>query len=191
MAARKRLVVAWLAGALLIYVWGALSHMVLLKGAGFPRMPDEQRVVTALQGSIQMDGLYLFPSPDFSGRATPEEAVAWERRFRAGPTGMIVYHPAGSSPVSGQKLAIQLFGDMIAAAIAVHLVRRMRGGVWANALTVGLLGVFAIASVATIFWNWYGFPIAFFAAQCIDMIVAWSLTGVAIAAIVTGQRGSS
>ena len=191
MVTRRRLVVAWLAGTLLIYVWGALSHMVLLKGAGFSRMPDEQRVVTALQGSIETDGLYLFPSPDFSGRATPEEAEAWERRFLAGPTGMIVYHPAGSSPVSGKKLAVQLLADMIAAAIAVHLIRRMRGRLWANALTVGLLGVFAIASVATVFWNWYGFPLAFFAAQCIDMIVGWSLTGVAIAAISTGQRESS
>jgi hypothetical protein len=191
MTTRKRLVVAWLAGTLLIYVWGALSHMVLLEGAGFSRLPDEQRVVTALQGSLETDGLYLFPSPDFSGRATPEETAAWERRFLAGPTGMIVYHPAGSAPVSGRKLALQLLADMIAAAIAVHLIHRMRGQLWANALTVGLLGVFAIASVATIFWNWYGFPHAFFVAQCIDMIVGWSLTGVAMAAIVTGRRESS
>jgi hypothetical protein len=191
MAARRRLLVAWLAGTLLIYVWGALSHMVLLKGAGFSRMPDEGRIVAALRGSLETDGLYLFPSPDFSGRATPEETAAWERRFHAGPTGMIIYHPAGGSPVSGQKLAIQLLADMIAAAIAVHVIQRMRGNVWANGFTVGLLGVFAIASVATIFWNWYGFPKAFFVAQCIDMIVGWSLTGVAIAAIVAGRRASS
>jgi hypothetical protein len=188
MATRRRLLVAWLAGTLSIYVWGALSHMVLQKGAGFSRIPDEQRVVTTLQGSLAADGLYFFPGPDFSGRATPEETAAWERRFLAGPTGMIVYHPAGSLPVSGRKLVVQLLADMIAAAVAVHVARRMRGNVWANALGVGLLGVFAIASVATIYWNWYGFPQAFFVAQCIDMIAGWSLTGVAIAAIVTGRR---
>src|SRR5258708_10195812 len=104
---------------------------------------------------------------------------------------MIVYHPASISRVSGRKLAWQLLADMIAAAIAVRLVRRSRGGVWASALTVGLLGVFAIASVATIFWNWYGFPHAFFVAQCVDMIVGWSLTGVVITAIVTGRGASS
>jgi hypothetical protein len=190
MATQKRFVVAWLAATLLIYVWGALSHMVLLKGAGFSRMPDEQRVVTALQGSLEADGLYLFPSPDFSGRATPDETQAWERRFLAGPTGMIVYHPAGSVPVSGRKLALQLLADMIAAAIAVQVIHRMRGHLWVNAMTVGLLGVFAIASVATIFWNWYGLPSAFFVAQCIDIVVGWSVTGVAIALIVT-ERGES
>jgi hypothetical protein len=182
-ATRRRLLVAWLAGTLLIYVWGALSHMVLMKGAGFSRMPDEQRVVTALQGSLEADGLYLFPGPDFSGSATPEETADWERRFLAGPTGMIVYHPAGSSAVSGRKLGVQLLADMIAAAIAVLLGQRARGSVLRRASTVGLLGVFAVASVATIFWNWYGFPHAFFVAQCVDMIVGWSLTGVAIAAI--------
>ncbi len=176
---------------MLIYVWGALSHMLLLKGAGFSRMPDEQRVVTALQASLQTDGLYLFPSPDFSGYATPEETQAWERRFLAGPTGMIVYHPAGSAPVSGRKLAVQLLADLVAAAIAVHLVHRARGPVWARAMKVGLLGVFAIASVATIFWNWYGFPDAFFAAQCIDMIVGWSVTGVVIAAILNVREAAA
>src|SRR4051812_25480302 len=109
----------------MIYVWGALSHMVLLKGAGFSRMPDEQRVVSALHGSLEADGLYLFPSPDFSGSATSDETAAWERRFLDGPTGMIVYHPAGSSPVSGGKLVIQLLADLIAAGIVVHLIQRM------------------------------------------------------------------
>jgi hypothetical protein len=187
MATSKRLVIAWLAATLLIYVWGALSHMVLLKGAGFSQIPDDQRFATALQGLLPADGLYAFPSPDFSGRATPEETAAWERRFLAGPTGLIVYHPAGSSPVSGRKLALQLLADMIAAAIAVYLVSRLRGRGWEKALTVGLLGVFAIASVATIFWNWYGFPHAFFVAQCVDLIVGWSITGVAIAAIMTAR----
>jgi hypothetical protein len=183
-ASRKRLVAAWLAGTLLIYAWGALSHMVLLKGAGFSPMPDEPRIVTALQGSLEADGLYLFPGPDFSGRASTEETAAWERRFLAGPTGMIVYHPAGSSPVSGRKLALQLLADLVASAIAVRMIQRMRGSAWERASTVGLLGVFAVASVATIFWNWYGFPLGFFEAQCVDMIVGWSLTGAAMAAIV-------
>jgi hypothetical protein len=97
---------------------------------------------------------------------------------------MIVYHPAGSSPVSGRKLALQLLADLVASAIAVRMIQRMRGSAWERASTVGLLGVFAVASVATIFWNWYGFPLGFFEAQCVDMIVGWSLTGAAMAAIV-------
>jgi hypothetical protein len=191
MATRKRLVVAWLAGTLLIYLWGAFSHMVLLKGAGFSRTPDDRRVVTALQGLLDSDGLYFFPSPDFSGRASPEETATFERRFLAGPTGMILYHPAGSSPVSSRKLAVQLLADMIATAIVVHLIRRMRGSALANASTIGLLGVFAVASVAAIFWNWYGFPNAFFVAQCVDVIGGWSLTGVAMAMIVTTRHAPS
>jgi hypothetical protein len=183
-------VVAWLVGTLSIYAWGALSHLVLLKGSGFSRMPDEQSAIKALQGLLDKDGLYFFPSPDFSGRATREETAAFERRFLAGPTGMIVYHPAGSSPVSGRKLAVQFLGDTVAAAIAVFVIVRTGGGIWAGASTVGLLGVFAVASVATIYWNWYGFPDAFFVAQCTDVIVGWSLTGLAIAAIVGGRRAS-
>lgn len=187
MTSKRRLVLAWLAGTLTIFVWGGLAHMVLMRGVGFSAVRDEDALVVALQGALHADGLYAFPSPDFSGHASDEETQAWERRFRAGPTGFIVYHPSGSSPVSMRKLVMQLLADMIAAAVAMLVVARMRGAAWARAAVVGLLGMFACASVATIYWNWYGYPHAFFVAQCVDMIVGWSLAGAAIAGIVADR----
>ena len=37
--------------------------------------------------------------------------------------------------------------------------------------------------MSTIYWNWYGFPDAFFLAQMIDLVVGWTLAGVAMAAV--------
>jgi hypothetical protein len=34
--------IATLAGAATIFVWGSISHMVLLKGVGFTHMADEE-----------------------------------------------------------------------------------------------------------------------------------------------------
>jgi hypothetical protein len=92
--------IATLAGAATMFVWGGVSHMALLKGIGFTRMSTEERIVSTLRASLPGDGLYFFLSIDLRGNPTGEEKAAWEAKFRAGPTGMIVYHAAGEAPIS-------------------------------------------------------------------------------------------
>jgi hypothetical protein len=182
----KKVCAAILAGAAVMFVWGAVSHLVLFKGTGFSRLPNEDRIVTELRGSIREEGLYFFPSPDFSGNATPEAKAAWEAKFSAGPTGMIVYHPEGSSPVSGAKLLIQFFSHLIGAAIATLVASFIGKPYWTRVLVIGLLGAFGPLTLGLISWNWYGFPTAFFLAQLVDMVVGWSLAGMAIARLIRG-----
>jgi hypothetical protein len=180
---KKRFVLAVIAGTLVMFVWGAVSHMLLFKGAGFSRLPNEDRVTAELRRSIASDGLYFFPSPDFSGSSSPAETAAWEAKFRAGPTGMIVYHPSGSAPVSGKKLLIQFLSHLLAAVVATFIASLVTGSFWTRMLVVGLLGSFGPLTLGMISWNWYGFPSAFFAAQVVDMVVGWSLAGAVIAAL--------
>ncbi len=182
MRAYKKLVVAALAGALTMFVWGGFSHLVLLKGVGFSRLPNEPELVLSLRRTVSKDGLYFFPGTDFRKTPTSEEQAAFEARFRAGPTGLIVYRSAGDSPVSGKKLGLQAASHFFAAAIAAHVVSLLAGASFAKRVTVvGLLGAFSTLAVGTIYWNWYGFPNAFLLAQCIDMVVGWTLAGAAIA----------
>src|SRR5262245_24945003 len=112
-----RWIIATLASAGVMFVWGGLSHMVLLKGMGFSLMPNEEQIVATLRASLPGDGLYFFPNIDLRGKPTGEEQAAWESRFRAGPTGMIIYHAAGDAPVSPKKLSVQLLSDVLAAGI--------------------------------------------------------------------------
>jgi hypothetical protein len=178
-----RLALAALVGALAMFIWGAVSHMVLLKGVGFTRMPHDEWVLAELRKSLSKDGLYFFPSVDLSGHATAEETSAWAARFRAGPTGMIVFHPSGDEPVSPTKLALQFLSDLFAAAIGAFVVSLIAAPNWRRSLVLGLLGAFSCLSVAALYWNWYGFPTAFFLAQCVDKVVGWSIAGVLIARI--------
>jgi hypothetical protein len=191
MTIEKRLVLAVLAGAMVMFVWGAVSHLLLFKGTGFSRLPDEDRITAELRRSIPADGLYFFPSPDFSGEATPAETAAWEAKFSAGPTGMIVYHPAGSAPVSGRKLLIQFLSHLLGAAVATFIASRIQRPYRTRVLAVGLLGAFGPLTLGAISWNWYGFPAAFFAAQFVDMAVGWSLAGAAIAALLKPAEASA
>ena len=43
------------------------------------------------------------------------------------------------------------------------------------------LGAFASLAIDFSYWNWYGFPSAYLAAQMVDQVVAWAL-----AALVAG-----
>src|SRR5262249_20899489 len=113
---------ATLAGGATIFVWGGISHMVLFKGIGFTWMSNEERIVATLRSSLPGDGLYFFPSIDLRGNPSGEEKAAWEARFRAGPTGMIVYHAAGDAPVSTKKLSVQFLSNVLAAGIVSYVL---------------------------------------------------------------------
>src|SRR5688572_27855567 len=106
-----RMISAVLAGTVTVFVWGGLSHMVLLRGVGFSVLADDDAVVTALRDAGLEDGLYAFPTPDFRGSATAEEEAEWARRYEAGPTGFLIYHPVGRSPVPVDRLLVQLACD--------------------------------------------------------------------------------
>src|SRR5580704_7504098 len=139
MKTARRFVLAVLAGAVAMFIWGAISHMALLKGAGFSHLPNDEGVAAELSRSIPHDGLYFLPSPDFSGNATDAENAAFEARFHAGPTGMILFHRSGSEPVTPQKLLIQFFSELLAAAIGALVLSRIAAPYWQRVLTMGLL----------------------------------------------------
>src|SRR5215472_3409979 len=162
--------IATLSGGATMFVWGGISHMALLKGVGFTRMSNEEPIVATLRTSLPGDGLYFFPSIDLRGNPTQEEQAAWEARFRAGPTGMIVYRAAGDTPVSPKKLSLQFMSDVLAAGIVSYLFSLVSATYWRRVGLAALLGAFALLALGSINWNWYGFPTAFFLAQGVDMV---------------------
>src|SRR5262245_32834635 len=167
-----------------MFVWGGFSHLVLLIGVGFRPLPHEDALIETLKGSIHEQGLYFFPGIDLRGSPTQEERAAWEERYRAGPTGMLLYSLNGGTPVSNRKLLIQLLSDVLAATIVALIVSLMDAPYRQRILAIALMGVFAWLSISSIYWNWYSFPGSFFVAQGVDQLVGWFLAGLVIARVV-------
>lgn len=186
----KRIVIGAIAGAVLMFVWGAFSHLVLLIGVGFRPLPNEAAVIEKLSTSIPDEGLYFFPGTDLRGNPTPEQEAAWEAKYRTGPTGLLLYRPTGGTPVSPKKLLTQMLSNLLAAAIAAFVVSLMLAPYWQRVLAITLLGIFAWLSVSAIYWNWYGFPSSFFIAQGVDQAVGWLFAGLAIAKVVSPPKRS-
>jgi hypothetical protein len=172
---------ATVAGAATTFVWGGISHVVLLKGIVCTRLSHEERSVSTLRPSLPGDGLYGFPRIDRRGNPTGEEQAAWEARLRAGPTGMIIYHATGDAPVSPKKLSVQFLSAVLAAGMVSYWLSLAIATYWRRVGPATLLESFVLFLIIYIYWNFYRFPNAFFLAQGVDMIVGWSLAGAVIA----------
>ena len=173
------------AATLALFVWGAFSHLVIIKGVGYSAIPDEHRFVDAAMSSALPPGLYAFPAPpDWRGEEpTTARMEAWEASFRSGPAGILVVRPRNEGPFSSRKLLVQLAADALAVALALFVVSAVRGSFLRRAATVASVGVVGLATVGVIYWNWYAFTDAFFAAQCVDIAGGWIVVGCVLAAL--------
>jgi len=170
---------AALLGGIVLFVWGGFSHMVLFVGAGFKRLPDEDRLIESLKTNKDEDGLYFFPSKDLR-HSTKEEDAIWENKFRNGPTGLLVFKAKGGEPFSPAKIGTQFLSNLASAVIATLIAASLWVGFWRRVLVVTLIGVAACSAVSTIYWNWYGFPTSFFVAQILDMTIGYFLCGLVV-----------
>jgi hypothetical protein len=73
---------------------------------------------------------------------------------------------------------------VVCALLAAIFVSQLRPGFVVRAACVTLMGIFASFVTNVPFWNWYGFPRDFTAAQIVEHVVGWFLAGIVLAAIV-------
>lgn len=183
----KKIVLAALAGGLVLFAWGAISHMLTPLGEmGFKNLPDEGPVLTTLGASIPEAGLYFYPGLDMK-KATAEERAAWAEKIKSGPSGLLLYRPSGGEAMSPRQLGSELLSNIFAAWIAAIVVAMISAPFGRRVLVVGLLGLFAWLSISASHWIWYGFPTAFVAAELIEQVVGWLFAGLVIAKIVPRQ----
>lgn len=172
-------------GGFVVFVWGAISHMVLPLGeAGIQSLPNEDAVLGAMRSSIAEPGLYFFPGLDMHAHPSEAQQKAWEEKHRTGPAGLLVYTPVGGEPIPPRKLITELVSNILGAVIASCLLTKVGGTFWRRAGTVAVLGLFAWISIEISYWNWYGFPGTYVVAQAVDQVVGWGLAGLAIAKLV-------
>jgi len=181
----KRILIGGIVAGIVVFVWGAVSHMILPTAKlGIKQIPNEEAILSAMRASIQEPGFYFFPGMDMSREPTPEEESAWNAKYLAGPTGVLVYHPTGSAPMSPKQLINELLSNIVAAILAAFVISHVTGGFGRRALIVTLLGLFAWMSISVSYWNWYGFPASTTIAEAVDQVGGWLFGGLALAAIV-------
>ena len=177
-----------LAGVVLFF-WGALAHMVLPLGKiGIHQIPNEEPMLGMMHDNIHDPGFYVFPGQDMSREASASEKAEWQEKVKRGPVGVLIIKPTGGEAMSPRQLGTEFATNVISALLAAFLLTFIRSGYLGRVLFVTLLGVFGVITISVPYWNWYGFPIDFSAAEAIDQVVGWFLAGLVLAAIVRSPK---
>jgi hypothetical protein len=183
----KRLLTAALTGGIIVFCWGAISHMALGLGeTGISMLASEAPVVEAMKQNIPQSGLYFIP-----GMTDRSEAgmKAWEEKIRSGPFAILIYTAGGQSPMEPTQLATEFLSNLVAALVASFLLMRAAPalpGYASRVIFVALLGLLPGLDIDVSYWNWYRFPANYTLAQMLDHFVAWTLAGLAMAKIHRG-----
>ncbi|HYC76099.1 MAG TPA: hypothetical protein VEI02_00595 [Planctomycetota bacterium] len=159
----NKVLIGGVLGGVLMFVWGAVAHMVLSLGhVGYSELSTTQEA--ALLGALAVAppeaGLYMYPTMDTTN--TPEARARNEERVKSHPRGIFSYTPKdpafGMGGILGKEFATNvLCGLLIAVVLALGAVRSV-----GNRILVGtLIGAYAAVAVSFSFSIFYGFPTAF------------------------------
>ncbi|MEO8041693.1 MAG: hypothetical protein ABI646_03685 [Acidobacteriota bacterium] len=176
-----RIIIAALVGGLVMFCWGAFSHMVLpFAEAGVTSVPNEAAVTSALQSNIKDPGFYFLPGMVGGHNATEEVKAAWAAKYATGPTAILIYHPDGETAMSPKQLGTEFLSNTLGA-LFVALIMSFSGAGFIRRVEIAtLVGAAGWASISLSQWNWYRFPTPVILAEGFDQIVGWLITGIAM-----------
>ncbi len=184
----KKILLAGVLGGLAMFIWGAVSHMVLGLGeSSVKAMQNEETVIATMSENMKEPGLYLFPGGVPSNDMTKEQQEELMRKWAQGPSGFLVFHPEGMPAMAAKTLLTELLSNILTALVAAFLLSQGLGTLTSfgsRVLFVALIGLVPFLSLSASYWNWYGFPASFTFAELVDQVGGFGLAGLVLAALV-------
>jgi hypothetical protein len=158
-----------------------------LGDAGIQGLSNEQPVLAALKENIKAPGFYFFPAPQIKPGMTKEQQhqamqVAMDK-WQTGPAGILIFHPNGADSLSTRQLVAELGFDVAVMLLAAVLLAQATGlkSYAARLGFVTLMGLIPTLRSELPYWNWYGFPGVYTAAQFAVHLVGFLIGGLILA----------
>ncbi|HWG10159.1 MAG TPA: hypothetical protein VN693_01485 [Rhodanobacteraceae bacterium] len=187
-----RIAVAALFGAIVIFLWQFVSHMVLPIGEmGFRAPQNEQAVLQAAVGSLPASGLYLLPYLAPDKMKDPAAVQAWTAEAQKNPSLFVAVSPPNATGTDMAPELVKQFVTNLLGALLVAFV--LAAAAWSFGMRVlgsTIFGVFGWLLNIVPMWNWYRFPADYMIGNLLDQGIGWLLAGIAIAWWL-GRRRSS
>lgn len=188
-----------LLGGLTLFVWGALSWMVLpwhMKTMN--TFTDEKAVALALVGAAPASGVYMLPNGHPNDpNLTPEQrsaAMAQAKdRMTKGPIALVVVNLTGMDPDKmGPMLAKGFVVQALAALLFTWLL--LQAGIAGYGARVLFVVVAALAGAVVCHLPnmvWMGYPADYTNVLMADTVVGWLLGGLVLAKITAPRRAAA
>jgi hypothetical protein len=194
-----RIFLAALLGGIAMFIWTSIAHMALPLGeAGIREIPNEATVLDAMQSSIgEKSGLYLFPGfalgPNPTHEQKSEAMKNMGENLARHPSGILMYHPAGSRPLMMVRwLSVEFVTELAEAFLVVFLLVQTRLTTFGARVGFAVVAG-ALAAIATnvSYWNWYGFPAVYTASYMFIQVVGFLCIGLVAGLVLKNQKFSS
>lgn len=177
-----------LIGGLILFLWSALSWVVLpFHEKTLQSFQNEMLVESALMASLDHDqgGVYILPSMKgaHSGSGTEEAKKQAREKAAKGPFVFAVISPKGWGSMPLHSL-IGFLTQALGAALVTGLLLKTGGMKYWGRVGFVVMFAFAVGVIGHLpHWNWWGFPMGFTLAEFLDLLIGWFLAGLAIAKV--------
>jgi hypothetical protein len=191
-----RILFAAVLGGVVMFIWGAVAHIVLPLGdAGLKALPNQATVLPAIGAQVKDPGLYIFPWPESSpGTPLPVSKESRDKvaeMYKTSPHGLLLFYPPADQMMTTGQLVTEFVTNVVSSLIAAWLVCLGLGSLdsfFKRVFFVALIGLCAGVAVNVPHWNWYGFPSLFTGAEMLEHLVGFTLVGIVIATIIRPPR---
>jgi len=178
-----RIVIAALLGAIVMFVWQFLAHMVLPIGQmGFRLPQNEDVVLQAVATGLPTPGIYYLPSVDPAKMGDEAVMKTWAEKAKKNPWAWIVVNAPPENPETmTPQLVKQFITNFLAALLAAFVLAATAWTLGMRVLGATVFGIFGWLSNLVPQWTWYRFPSDFLLGGFLEQGIGWALAGVAIA----------
>ena len=183
----KKIIIAGLAGAVTLFIWSSVSHMMLGWHESYTlRFNDEEAVTAILKKECPEPGIYLLPNPVMEGLSSEEADAAMQAAMKQTETGVSFFGAVGikSGHPMGKNLAFQFLGSLCCSLIiALLLCCQGQKTLFQRILFVELVALFAFVGFLVPLWIWYGFSGTYIVVNFFDTLIGWGLAGAMVALV--------
>ena len=180
-----RIYIAGLIGAIVLFVWGAVSHMVLPVGEmGIQQATQQDAAIAALQASGDKGhAVYMVPGLNPDEWGDEAKLSAFVSKYANSPSAFVVYDPAPNPNISsmGPALINQFVSNLLVAIIVAWIMATGAFSFGQRIAVGGAIGVAAWLLVSIPYWNWYRFPLDFTIGAWLDYGLGLLLASVPMA----------
>jgi len=191
----KQLIFGSVSGAIILFVWSALSWMIVpWPGDPLQTFTNEDAVIEAIKANAPRSGNYLAPNePKRTPGMTDEQYNAALQAAMDKMQRGHVFAAVRLEPFSmGKPLVIQFFTQFVVAFIGTFLLLQTRGLSYFKRIafltTLGLL-IFIGGHVEE--WNWWGFSKAFLLMEFGAIVIGWLLASLVMSVFVKGKPAAA
>ena len=179
-----RIGIAALLGAIVVFFWQFLAHMVLPIGEmGFRQPATSDIVLQAVATGLPQPGIYFLQTIDPNKMNDEATVKAWAEKSQKNPYVWAVVNtpPTGDPTSMAPQLAKQFVLNFLAALLATFVLAATAWTFGARVIGAVAFGLFGWLMNIVPQWNWYRFPSDFMVGNLLEQGIGWLLGGIAIA----------